>query len=159
MVGTTFVYPEEKEPQQGRVLVLRWEGGEEGTLHTSTQTLLASLHTTRMQTHTHTPHPAPPTGKLSQVAYTLVEGPVYSLAVVSAENRLAVAAFSTVFLYNWLEEGQKMEQDCSYEGCILALYMKAKGDFVLVGSCWGPRGILCWWVRVGGQGEQLSEWW
>ena len=45
-----------------------------------------------------------------------------------------------------------MEQDCSYEGCILALYMKAKGDFVLVGSCWGPRGILCWWVRVGDQG-------
>ena len=135
-MGTTFVYPEEKEPQQGRVLVLRWEGGEEGTRHTSTQTLLASLHTTRMQTHTRTHTlltPLPPTGKLSQVAYTLVEGPVYSLAVVSAENRLAVAAFSTVFVYNWLEEGQKMEQDCSYEGCILALYMKAKGDFVLVG--------------------------
>ena len=57
---------------------------------------------------------------------------MYSLTMVTAENRVAAAAFSTVYVYNWKETKQELEEDCFYEGCILALYMKAKGDFVLV---------------------------
>ena len=108
--------------------------------HTDTHTY---IHTqTHTHTHTHTTSPPPP-GKLSQVSYTIVEGPVYSLAVVSSENRLVAAAFSTVFAYNWQAEDQQLERDCFYEGCILALYMKAKGDFVLVRQRSGMQHAWC----------------
>ena len=64
---------------------------------------------------------------------------------------MAAAAFSTVFVYNWQGDKQQLEQDCFYEGCILALYMKAKGDFVLVRQGWGLReqGRVCWYVAGG----------
>ena len=154
-MGTTFVYPEEKEPKQGRVLVLQWEGGGWGVhwtyrtcahrlTHTSTHIRTHIQRHTHTHKHTHTQPLSPPSpGKLSQVTYTIVEGPVYSLAVVSSENRLVAAAFSTVFAYNWQAEDQQLERDCFYEGCILALYMKAKGDFVLVRPSSGVQHAWC----------------
>ncbi|CAI8053753.1 DNA damage-binding protein 1 [Geodia barretti] len=57
-------------------------------------------------------------------------GAVYQ--VVQFQDKLLISVNSEVRLYKW-EEG-KMVLECSYSDTILALYLKCKGDFILVGD-------------------------
>jgi DNA damage-binding protein 1 len=96
VVGTAFVYPQNKDPDSGRLLVLKWEGG-----------------------------------KLSVEAKAEVSGPIYALTTVG-EERIVTAVFSTVQVYR-LQDKQLLKE-CGFEGCILAVFLKSMGDFVLVGD-------------------------
>lgn len=70
-------------------------------------------------------------GKLSQVAEKEIKGAAYSL--VEFNGKLLASINSTVRLFEWTTE-KELRVECSYFNCIIALYLKTKGDFILVGD-------------------------
>ncbi|XP_035674429.1 DNA damage-binding protein 1-like isoform X1 [Branchiostoma floridae] len=70
-------------------------------------------------------------GKLQQVAEKEVKGAVYSL--VQFNNKLLASINSTVRLFEWTAE-KELRVECNHYNNILALYLKTKGDFILVGD-------------------------
>eukprot|EP00111_Clytia_hemisphaerica_P011207 TCONS_00032834-protein len=71
-------------------------------------------------------------GKLLQVSSKDVKGAVYS--VLEFNGKLLTSINSTVSIYEWSMESKELRQECCYHNTILALYLKAKGDFILVGD-------------------------
>lgn len=104
IVGTAFVFPEENEPKEGRILV--FEVTE---------------------------------SKLIQVSEKEVRGAVFSLC--DFDGKVLASINSSVVVYQWLDE-KELRVDCSYKGNILALYLKSKGDFVLVGDIMSSMNVL-----------------
>nr|CAG4643697.1 EOG090X00HD [Lepidurus arcticus] len=70
-------------------------------------------------------------GKLSTVAEKEVKGACYSL--VEFNGKLLASINSVVRLFEWTAE-KELRLECSHFNNILALYLKHKGDFVLVGD-------------------------
>jgi len=70
-------------------------------------------------------------GKLIQIASKEVKGAVYS--IVEFNGKLLTGINSAVSIYEWTPD-KELRQECNYHNTILALYLKAKGDFVLVGD-------------------------
>ncbi|XP_028397691.1 DNA damage-binding protein 1-like [Dendronephthya gigantea] len=70
-------------------------------------------------------------GKLTQVAEKEVKGSVYSL--VEFNGKIVAGINSTVSVFEWTSDGE-LKVECSYHDTVLALYIKCKGDFILVGD-------------------------
>ncbi|KAI0234301.1 DNA damage-binding protein 1 [Lamellibrachia satsuma] len=70
-------------------------------------------------------------GKLSQVAEKEIKGAAYTL--VEFNGKLLASINSTVRLFEWTAE-KELRVECSYFNSIIALYLKTKGDFILVGD-------------------------
>lgn len=104
VVGTAFVYPEESEPKQGRILVFKYTEG-----------------------------------KLILVAQKEVKGAVFSICEFN-KNVLA-SINNTVSIFQWYPD-RELRPECSYQSNIMALYLKCKGDFVLVGDLMRSMSIL-----------------
>ena len=59
-------------------------------------------------------------------------GAVYQ--VVPFGGRLVVSVNSQVSVCTWSEESLSLTEECKYTNNILSLYVKTKGDFILVGA-------------------------
>ncbi|XP_052008105.1 DNA damage-binding protein 1 isoform X2 [Xyrauchen texanus] len=70
-------------------------------------------------------------GKLQTVAEKEVKGAVYSM--VEFNSKLLASINSTVRLYEWTAE-KELRTECNHYNNIMALYLKTKGDFILVGD-------------------------
>lgn len=70
-------------------------------------------------------------GKLSQVAEKEVKGACYSL--VEFNGKVLASINTTVRLYEWTID-KDLRLECSHFNNVLALYLKTKGDFILVGD-------------------------
>jgi DNA damage-binding protein 1 len=70
-------------------------------------------------------------GKLLQVAEKEVRGACYCMA--SFNGKILAGINSTVRLFEWTSE-KELRVECSYFNSILVLYLKCKGDFILVGD-------------------------
>uniref|UniRef100_A0A0B7AQY1 DNA damage-binding protein 1 n=1 Tax=Arion vulgaris TaxID=1028688 RepID=A0A0B7AQY1_9EUPU len=68
-------------------------------------------------------------GKLAMVAEKEIKGAAYSM--VSFNGKLLASVNSTVRLFEWTAD-KELRLECSHFNNILALYLKCKGDFVLV---------------------------
>ncbi|XP_037087603.1 DNA damage-binding protein 1-like [Pollicipes pollicipes] len=69
--------------------------------------------------------------KLTQIAEKEIKGACYSLAAFN--GKLLASINSTVRLFEWTME-HELRLECSHFNNIVALYLKTKGDFVLVGD-------------------------
>ncbi len=65
------------------------------------------------------------------VAEKEVKGAVYCL--VNFNGKILAAINATVRLYEWQAE-KDLHHECSHFSNILALYLKSKGDFILIGD-------------------------
>ncbi|MBN3276002.1 DDB1 protein, partial [Polyodon spathula] len=70
-------------------------------------------------------------GKLQTVAEKEVKGAVYSM--VEFNGKLLASINSTVRLCEWTAE-KELRTECNHYNNIMALYLKTKGDFILVGD-------------------------
>ena len=86
-------------------------------------------------------------GKLNTVTQTMVNGPVYALTTV-AKDKVVAAVFSSVHVFNF-HEGT-LTQECVFDGCILALFLKSMGDFVLVSTSGCVLVGVYWWACTSG---------
>ncbi|XP_043235477.1 DNA damage-binding protein 1-like isoform X1 [Amphibalanus amphitrite] len=69
--------------------------------------------------------------KLNQVSEKEIKGACYSLAAFN--GKLLASINSTVRLFEWTAE-HELRLECSHFNNVVALYLKTKGDFVLVGD-------------------------
>lgn len=77
--------------------------------------------------HTHTPH----TDNTLQLVHAKTRGgAIYQL--VPFNGMLVAAVHNDVQILTWSEEEKVLEDVCSYSNNILALFVKTKGDFILV---------------------------
>lgn len=81
-------------------------------------------------------------GKLEQVAEQEIKGAPYSLLEFGG-GKLLASVNSTVRLYEWTAE-RELRNECSHFNNILALYLRAKGDFVLVGDLMRSMSLLAY---------------
>lgn len=70
-------------------------------------------------------------GKLVQVAEKEIKGACYSL--VEFNGKVLASINSTVRLFEWTSD-KDLRLECSHFNNVLALYLKTKGDFILVGD-------------------------
>ncbi|XP_014287545.1 DNA damage-binding protein 1 [Halyomorpha halys] len=70
-------------------------------------------------------------GKLHQAAEKEVKGACYSLSEFN--GKLLASINSTVRLFEWTTE-KELRLECSHFNNIIALYVKTKGDFILIGD-------------------------
>ena len=69
------------------------------------------------------------TDKLELIYELMVGGTVYQ--VREFNDKLLASVNSSVLIYRWVGECE-LEEECSYCNNILAIYLKNKGDFILV---------------------------
>ncbi|XP_035205330.1 LOW QUALITY PROTEIN: DNA damage-binding protein 1-like, partial [Stegodyphus dumicola] len=81
----------------------------------------------------------PLTGKLQQVAEKEIKGAPYT--IVEFNGKLLAAINSTVRLFEWTPE-RELHNECSYFNNIIALFLKTKGDFILVGDIMRSMALL-----------------
>lgn len=70
-------------------------------------------------------------GKLTQISEKEIKGACYSLAEFN--GKLLASINSTVRLFEWTYE-KELRLECSHFNNIIALFLKTKGDFILVGD-------------------------
>jgi len=80
-------------------------------------------------------------GKLIQICSKDVKGAVYSL--LEFNGKLLAGINSSVSIYEWTGD-KELRQECCYHNTILALYLKAKGDFILVGDLMRSMTLLAY---------------
>uniref|UniRef100_L7M756 Putative dna damage-binding protein 1 n=1 Tax=Rhipicephalus pulchellus TaxID=72859 RepID=L7M756_RHIPC len=80
-------------------------------------------------------------GKLEHVAEQEIKGAPYSM--LEFNGKLLAAINSTVRLFEWNAE-RELRNECSHFNNILALYLRAKGDFVLVGDLMRSMSLLAY---------------
>ncbi|CAI9167004.1 unnamed protein product [Rangifer tarandus platyrhynchus] len=91
-------------------------------------------------------------GKLQTVAEKEVKGAVYSM--VEFNGKLLASINSTVRLYEWTTE-KELRTECNHYNNIMALYLKTKGDFILVGDLMRSVLLLAY-KPMEGNFEELS---
>lgn len=80
-------------------------------------------------------------GKLQQIAEKEIKGAPYSL--LEFNGKLLASINSTVRLFEWNAE-RELHNECSHFNNILALYLKTKGDFILVGDLMRSMSLLAY---------------
>jgi len=118
ILGTAFVYPDEAEPKQGRIIMFQYSDG-----------------------------------KLNQIAEKEVRGAPYSL--VEFNGKLLASVNSTVRLYEWTSD-KELRLECSHFNHIIALYLKTKGDFILVGDLMRSVTLLAY-KSMEGSFEEIAQ--
>ena len=68
---------------------------------------------------------------MTQVAEKEIKGAAYTLCEFN--GKLLASINSTVRLFEWTAD-KELRVECSYFNNIIALYLKTKGDFILVGD-------------------------
>merc|ERR1711871_1097461 len=74
-------------------------------------------------------------GKLELVAESAVKGAVYDLE--GFNGHLLAAVNSRIWLFKWVaieDSLWELKPECSHHGHILALFVKSRGDFIVVGD-------------------------
>lgn len=93
-------------------------------------------------------------GKLVQVADKEVKGACYSL--VHFNGKLLASINSTVRLFEWTAE-KELRLECSHFNNIIALYLKTKGDFILVGDLMRSMTLLQYKTMEGSFEEMARD--
>jgi len=89
-------------------------------------------------------------GKLQLVTEKEAEGPVYNLNAFN--GKLLAGIDQNIQLYKWTlrEDGadgaRELQYESSYHGCILALYVQSRGDFIVVGDLMKSISLLIYKV-------------
>ncbi|XP_063367200.1 DNA damage-binding protein 1 [Cydia amplana] len=92
-------------------------------------------------------------GKLVQVAEKDIKGGCYSL--VEFNGKLLASINSTVRLFEWTSD-KELRLECSHFNNILALYLKVKGDFILVGDLMRSMTLLQY-KQMEGSFEEIAR--
>ncbi|PAA85826.1 hypothetical protein BOX15_Mlig015655g2, partial [Macrostomum lignano] len=77
---------------------------------------------------------------LTKVAEKEIRGAPYSMCCFN--QRLLVCVNSSVRLFEWSENERELRLECSHFNNIIALYLKTKGDFALVGDLLRSMSLL-----------------
>lgn len=93
-------------------------------------------------------------GKLQQLAEKEIKGAAYSL--VEFNGKLLASINSTVRLFEWTAE-KELRLECSHFNNIIALYLKTKGDFVLVGDLMRSMTVLAYKPLEGNFDEMARD--
>ena len=71
-------------------------------------------------------------GKQLHLVHSQVKpGSVYQVVPFSS-NKLAISVNHAVCVLTWNEDQSVLEEECNYQNNILSLFLKTKGDFILV---------------------------
>ncbi|KAI8425417.1 hypothetical protein MSG28_007164 [Choristoneura fumiferana] len=92
-------------------------------------------------------------GKLVQVAEKEIKGGCYTL--VEFNSKLLASINSTVRLFEWTSE-KELRLECSHFNNIVALYLKVKGDFILVGDLMRSMSLLQY-KQMEGSFEEIAR--
>ncbi|XP_064073907.1 DNA damage-binding protein 1 [Vanessa tameamea] len=92
-------------------------------------------------------------GKLTQVAEKEIKGGCYTL--VEFNGKLLASINSTVRLFEWTSE-KELRLECSHFNNIVALYLKVKGDFILVGDLMRSMSLLQY-KQMEGSFEEIAR--
>ncbi|XP_045537764.1 DNA damage-binding protein 1 [Papilio machaon] len=92
-------------------------------------------------------------GRLAQVAEKEIKGGCYTL--VEFNGKLLASINSTVRLFEWTSE-KELRLECSHFNNIVALYMKVKGDFILVGDLMRSISLLQY-KQMEGSFEEIAR--
>lgn len=92
-------------------------------------------------------------GKLMQVAEKEIKGGCYSL--VEFNGKLLASINSTVRLFEWTAE-KELRLECSHFNNVVALYIKVKGDFILVGDIMRSMSLLQY-KQMEGSFEEIAR--
>ncbi|GBP22857.1 DNA damage-binding protein 1 [Eumeta japonica] len=92
-------------------------------------------------------------GKLVQVAEKEIKGGCYTL--VEFNGKLLASINSTVRLFEWTSE-RELRLECSHFNNIVALYLKVKGDFILVGDIMRSMSLLQY-KQMEGSFEEIAR--
>ncbi|KAK7098349.1 DNA damage-binding protein 1-like isoform X2 [Littorina saxatilis] len=92
-------------------------------------------------------------GKLTQLAEKEIKGAPYSMQ--DFNGKLLASINSSVRLFEWTAE-KELRLECSNFNNIIALYVKVKGDFVLVGDLMRSITLLAYKQREG-QFEEIAK--
>nr|CAG4640606.1 EOG090X00HD [Eulimnadia texana] len=92
-------------------------------------------------------------GKLTTVAEKEIKGACYSL--VDFNGKILASVNSTVRLYEWTAE-KELRLECSHFNNMLALYLKRKDDFVLVGDLMRSM-VLLQYKTMEGSFEEIAR--
>ncbi|XP_060580249.1 DNA damage-binding protein 1-like [Ruditapes philippinarum] len=71
-------------------------------------------------------------GKVTQIAEEEITGAAYTLCEFN--GKLLASVNSTVRLFEWRTAEKELKLECCHYNNIIALYLKTKGDFILVGD-------------------------
>ncbi|KAL0819945.1 hypothetical protein ABMA28_007945 [Loxostege sticticalis] len=92
-------------------------------------------------------------GKLIQVAEKEIKGACY--AMVEFNGKLLASINSTVRLFEWTSD-KELRLECSHFNNIVALYLKVKGDFILVGDIMRSMSLLQY-KQMEGSFEEIAR--
>eukprot|EP00051_Salpingoeca_urceolata_P028390 m.486586 g.486586 ORF g.486586 m.486586 type:complete len:1102 (+) comp24511_c0_seq1:335-3640(+) len=95
-------------------------------------------------------------GKFSLESELSVKGAVYSMCVFN--GKLLAGINNKVYLYSWMMTdggAPELTAECGHHGHILALYLKCRGDFVLVGDLMRSMSLLQY-KPMGGTLEEIA---
>ncbi|CAH1637547.1 unnamed protein product [Spodoptera littoralis] len=92
-------------------------------------------------------------GKLVQIAEKEIKGGCYTL--VEFNGKLLATINSTVRLFEWTSE-KELRLECSHFNNIVALYLKVKGDFILVGDLMRSMSLLQY-KQMEGSFEEIAR--
>ncbi|XP_064600976.1 DNA damage-binding protein 1-like [Liolophura sinensis] len=92
-------------------------------------------------------------GKLTQVAEKEIKGAAYTLEEFN--GKLLASINSTVRLFDWTPD-KELNVECSFFNNIIALYLKTKGDFILVGDLMRSVTLLAY-KPMDGQFEEIAR--
>ncbi|CAG4930678.1 unnamed protein product, partial [Parnassius apollo] len=92
-------------------------------------------------------------GRLVQVAEKEIKGGCYTL--VEFNGKLLASINSTVRLFEWTSE-KELRLECSHFNNIVALYLKVKGDFILVGDLMRSMSLLQY-KQMEGSFEEIAR--
>lgn len=93
-------------------------------------------------------------GKLNQVAEEEITGAAYTL--LEFNGKLLASINSTVRLFEWRTAEKELKLECCHYNNIIALYLKTKGDFVLVGDLMRSITLLLY-KSMEGTFEEISR--
>ncbi|CAH0728160.1 unnamed protein product, partial [Brenthis ino] len=92
-------------------------------------------------------------GKLTLVAEKEIRGGCFSL--VEFNGKLLASINSTVRLFEWTSE-KELRLECSHFNNIVALYLKVKGDFIIVGDLMRSMSLLQY-KQMEGSFEEIAR--
>jgi DNA damage-binding protein 1 len=144
VVGTCSVNPEEPEPKVGRLIVFQWKGDQQ------------KLHTIAEKEIKGAPYQLAGLFLMSWACLLWTCTNIsHCFSTEFHAGRLLAAVNSTVRLFEFTRE-RELHNECNYYNTIMALYLKTKGDFVLVGDLMRSISLLNY-KPIEGTLEEISK--
>ncbi|RWS30639.1 DNA damage-binding protein 1-like protein [Leptotrombidium deliense] len=92
-------------------------------------------------------------GKLQQIAEKEIKGGPYTFCEFN--GKLLAGINSTVRLFEWTAQ-KDLQNECNYFNTIIALYLKRKGDFILIGDLMRSMTLLAY-KQMEGNFEEIAR--